>query len=70
MQGYCGKNKLLFSGIPKYSNVHLVCVGVKNGKVLSCIKSMQVGKEEVKDLKFEETTPEKFKAQLAALHLK
>ena len=70
MQGYCGKNKLLFSGIPKYSNVHLVCVGVKNGKVLSCIKSMQVGTEEVKGLKFEETTPEKFMAQLAVLHLK
>jgi hypothetical protein len=70
IQGYCGKNKLRFSQIPENANVHLVCVGVKDGKVLSCIQSFQAGKEEVNDLKFKETTPDDFKKQLALLHLK
>ena len=70
MQGYSGKNKLLFSQIPENADVHLVCVGVKDGKVLSCIKSLQAGKEEVNGLEFKETTPAEFKKQLASLHLK
>ena len=70
MQGNCEKNKLLFSKIPLNANVHLICVGVKNGKILSCIKSLKVGREEVNGLQFEETTPKDFKNQIAALHLK
>jgi hypothetical protein len=70
MQGSCGKNKLTFSKVPENANVHLICVGVKNGKILTCIKSLQVGTEEVSGLEFVETTPENFKAQLASLHLK
>ena len=70
LQGYSGQNKIRFSQVPDNANVHLICVGVKNGKTLCCIKSLQVGAEEVSGLEFVETTPENFKAQLAALRLR
>lgn len=70
MPGLVANNKLQFSKIPENANVHLICVGVKNGKILSCIKSMKTGREEVSGLEFTETTPQEFKNQIASLHLK
>jgi hypothetical protein len=70
MPGFAGKNKLLFRQVPENARVHIICVAVKNGKVVSCIKALQAGTEEVTGLQFEETTPESFKKQMASLRLK
>jgi hypothetical protein len=70
IQGFTGKNKLLFSQVPENAKVHIICVGVKNGKVVSCIKALQVGAEEVNGLQFVETTPENFKKEIASLRLR
>ncbi len=69
MTGYYAANKLLFSKIPENEPVQLICVGVKDGKVLTCIQPLTVSAHEVNNLVFEETTPEQFRQKLRALNL-
>ncbi len=47
----------------------MICLGVKDGKVMSCIQPLTVSAREVNNLVFEETTPEQFKQKLQALNL-
>ncbi|HEY4150194.1 MAG TPA: hypothetical protein VGM41_14745 [Chitinophagaceae bacterium] len=68
-QGYYHNNKLSYGKIPVGEKIQLVCLCVKNGKMVSCIRSITVSAHEINDLRFEETTPEQFKAKLIALNL-
>ncbi len=69
VQGYYRGNKLSYGKIPVGEKVQLVCLCVKNGKMVSCIKSLTTSAHEISDLRFEETTPEQFKEKLKALNL-
>ncbi|WP_276485075.1 hypothetical protein [Paraflavitalea pollutisoli] len=60
-------NKINFGRIPKDEPVKLLCLGVKNGKVMSCIQDFNTNKDEIPSMTFEETTPDQFKQQLQAL---
>lgn len=62
-------NKVLFGKVPKGETVKIVCIGVKNGKVMSCIQELTTDKDEISNLAFTETTPEQFKEKLQALNL-
>jgi len=68
MEGYYRKNTWLFNGIPENEPVQLICVGVKNGKVVSCIQPLTTSVLEVNNLHFEATTPQEFKNKLKALN--
>jgi hypothetical protein len=69
VQGYYHGNKLSYGKIPVGEKVQLVCLCVKNGKMVSCIRSITVSAHEINDLRFEETTPEQFKSKLVAINL-
>lgn len=62
-------NKICFGKVPSDEPVRIVCIGIKNGKVMSCIRELNTGKEEIGDLAFVETTPEQFRKKLQALNL-
>ena len=70
MTGYYGSNKLLFDKIPDQEAVQLVCVGVKEGKVVACVQPLTTSAREVNNLHFEETTPEQFRSKLQSLGLR
>ena len=60
-------NKVRFRNIPLDEPVHLVTVGVIDGKVVSCIKSLNVTREEVANLPLEETNSKEFRKNVAEL---
>ena len=62
-----GDNKVRFRNIPLDEPVHLVTVGVIDGKVVSCIKSLNVTREEITDLPLEETNSKEFRKNVAEL---
>jgi hypothetical protein len=61
-------DQIVFGSIPKDEPVKLVCIGVKNGRIMACIQSLAAG-QEVGALAFEETTPEQFKKKLQTLNI-
>ncbi|HUP13960.1 MAG TPA: hypothetical protein VM187_17190, partial [Niastella sp.] len=72
LPGTYNENKILFGRIPKDEPVKLVCLGIKNGRVIACIQSLNVTETAISNLKkltFEETTPEEFKKKLQTLSL-
>lgn len=72
LPGTYNENKILFGRIPKDEPVKLVCLGIKNGRVMACIQSLNVTEAAISNLKklaFEETTPEAFKKKLQTLRL-
>lgn len=62
-------NKIVFGRVPKDESVKIVCIGIKNGHVMACIQSLNVSGTEIRNLAFEETTPEQFKQKLQTLGL-
>ena len=64
LQGNYSNNKIVFQRIPKGQNVSLICIGVKDGKLITCIRNLIVGDTEITDLNFSETTPEELKEKL------
>ena len=68
VQGSYHDNKLSYGKIPKGEPVKLVCLGVKDGKVVSSIESLTASEGEINP-HLEETTPEQFKQKLKALNL-
>ncbi len=62
-----GGNKVRFRNIPLDEPVHLVTVGVIDGKVVSCIKALNVTREEITDLPLEETNSKEFRKNVAEL---
>lgn len=69
MSGAYKDNKITFGKVPKNEPVKIVCIGIKNGKVMACIQELNTDKEEIGDLAFVETTPEQFRKKLQALGL-
>ncbi len=69
MAGTYKDNKIQFGRVPKNESVKIVCIGIKNGKVLACIQELNTDKEEIGTLAFEETTPAAFKQKLQSLRL-
>jgi len=65
--GFYAGNKIRFRNVPLDEPVHLVTVGVIDGKVVSCIKSLNVTREEVTDLSLEETDSKEFRKNVAEL---
>jgi hypothetical protein len=62
-------NKIVFGRVPKDESVKIVCVGIRNGRVMACIQPLNTISTEIKNLAFEETTPEQFKQKLQTLGL-
>lgn len=60
-------SKVQFRGIPENEPVFIVSVGVKEGKVISCIYTLKTTGTTVTRLTFEETTPEAFRKKLETL---
>jgi|GEM_PF-1257039 len=69
MAGTYKDNKIQFGRVPKNESVKIVCIGIKNGKVLACIQELNTDQEEIGNLAFEETTPVRFKQKLQSLSL-
>lgn len=69
MAGAYKDNKIQFGRVPKNESVKIVCIGIKNGKVLACIQELNTDREEIGNLAFEETTPAAFKQKLQSLRL-
>jgi len=65
---YAG-NRIRFDNIPENEKVKLVSLGIKDGKVLSCIQEFESGKNEQSGLLFEETTPQEFAKKLKQLQI-
>ena len=64
MQGNYANDKISFQRIPKGQSVSLVCIGIKNGKLITCIRNLIVQEPEISDLQFTETNPEELKEKL------
>lgn len=60
-------DKINFGRIPKNEPVKVLCLGVKNGQVMACIRDLNTSEGEIANLAFTATTPEEFKQQLQAV---
>ena len=68
LRGYADKNgKVVFGKIPKNEDVTLVLVGVRDGKIFTCIQELTTTRKGAQELKFSETSPEAFSKQLKRL---
>lgn len=68
-EGSYAGSRIRFDNIPENEKVKLVSLGVKDGKVVSCIQQFEAGKNEQSGLLFEETTPEEFAKKLKQLRI-
>lgn len=69
LKGAYKDNKITFGRVTKDEPVKIVCIGIKDGKVMSCIQELTTDREEIGDLVFTETTPEQFRKKLQSLNL-
>ncbi len=69
IQGEISANRLRFVNLPLDEKVHIISIGVKDGKVVSCIQPYSIQTAEISDLKFTETTSKEFKERLISLQL-
>jgi hypothetical protein len=67
LRGSYAGGKIEFGRVPKNEPVKLVSIGIKNGHVMACIKSLNATGNEIGNLAFEETTPEQFRQKLQTL---
>ena len=65
MPGYWHNGSIGFSNLPVGHVVHVICAGVKDGKMYSCVQTIEVLKNEKPEFSFEETSPQQFKEKLA-----
>lgn len=68
-EGSYAGSRIRFDNIPENEKVKLISLGVKDGKVVSCIQQFEAGKNEQTGLLFEETTPEEFAKKLKQLRI-
>ncbi|MEO7523855.1 MAG: hypothetical protein ABIT58_07155 [Ferruginibacter sp.] len=69
MPGRAIGNQISFQNIPANMGVYLVGVGERNGKVVSFMQKLQVGKSEVNIVDLRETTPAAFRKKIAELDM-
>lgn len=67
MTGSVSGNKVMFSNIPEGETARVLSIGVKNGRAVAAMEAVQISRTTISGLKFEETTPEEFREQAAAL---
>jgi hypothetical protein len=67
MPGNISKNNIRFFNIPENEPVQFISIGVKDGKVLTCVQQVTASQREINDLHFEELTPEQFKARVSKI---
>jgi hypothetical protein len=67
MTGSVAGNKVMFSNLPEGETAKVISVGIKDGKPISAMETVQVAKNAITSLKFEETTPAEFKQQAASM---
>lgn len=69
LKGTYKDNKITFGRVTKDQPVQIVCIGIKDGKVMSCIQELTTDREEISNLVFTETSPEQFRKKLQSLNL-
>jgi hypothetical protein len=67
MPGYVAGNKVIFPNVPAGENVKIISVGVKEGKTVSAMASVQLSGTTFTGLRFEPTDPSSFREQAASL---
>lgn len=67
MQGYLQNDEVRFGNIPVGHTVHLICTGVRNGKMQVSMQTFVIEKFQKPQLLFEETDKEQFRQKLAHL---
>lgn len=68
LQASYSGNQIQFEKVPEGEKVHLISIGVKEGKVIACVQAFRTSKEIQGDLVFEETTPEEFARKLKRIN--
>lgn len=69
MPGRVVNNQINFSDIPSDMGVYLVGLGERNGKIVSFMQKLKVGKSEVSINDLQETTPEAFRKKITELDM-
>jgi hypothetical protein len=67
MTGYVSGNKVLFRNVPQGENAKVISVGIQKGKPVAAMEDVQLSKEMLNNLRFEETSPAAFKEQAGIL---
>ncbi|MDF2187652.1 hypothetical protein [Paraflavitalea sp. CAU 1676] len=67
LRGAYDGNKIEFGRVPKDEPVKVVCIGIKNGKVMACVQELNTGREAIGQLAFRETSPDQFRQNLQDL---
>jgi hypothetical protein len=67
MTGAVNGKKVLFNNIPEGIKAKIISVGIRDGKAVSASEDVVVSRQPVKDLKFEETTPDEFRKETGEL---
>jgi hypothetical protein len=67
MQGYLQNDEVRFGNIPVGHTVHLICTGVRNGKMQVSMQTFVIEKFQKPRLLFEETDKDQFRQKLAQL---
>lgn len=67
MTGIISGDKVVFLNVPEGEIAKVISVGIKNGKPVSAMETVQLSRTTLTGLKFEETTPSQFKEQAASM---
>ncbi len=69
MPGRTNNNQIGFSNVPVDMGAYVVGLGERNGKLVSFMQKLKIGKSEVSIDDLEETTPEAFRKKLSKLDM-
>ena len=64
MTGNTHGNKIIFSNVPEGESARVISVGIQNGKPVAAIEKVQLSKNILTNLKFEDTSPAAFKEEV------
>ena len=67
MAGNVAGKKVIFSNVPAGEPVEVICIGVKDGKVVCARQSFKISSATIQDLQFEDITPEEFRKEAARM---
>lgn len=70
MTGYVSGNSVVFPNLPEGEPVKIISIGIENGKPISAFASAKISKLPCNELRFEETSPEKFRQSASFLDKK
>ena len=67
MTGHTNGNKIIFANVPEGETAKIISVGIQNGKTVAAMENVQISKNLLTDLKFENTSPAIFKEDVKEL---